>query len=266
MRIKVLILMLFSCLMISGLGFASDALVTINDQLIANDGLVVVENGIPYGLVSDFAQRMNIEVEWLKNAKLAVLTIDGDYLSFKMDSNLLIINNKSYEMEHNSFVEDSRIYVPFEVLAEKLGFTYQWDSTLLHVAIQSNELNVSSAEVKKLNYSEEDLLWLSRIIEAESKGGSLDKKTAVANVVLNRVNSAQFPNSIYEVIFQKGQFPPAYKSGFVTKIPSDLSIAAAKRALMGVEVAKNCLYFNYIPFATKTDSFYKLIEGDYFYY
>ncbi|GAB6107868.1 cell wall hydrolase [Fusibacter bizertensis] len=266
MRIKVLILMLFSCLMISGLGFASDALVTINDQLIVEDGLVVVESGIPYGLVSDFAQRMNIEVEWLQNAKLAVLTIDGDYLSFKMDSNLLIINNKSYEMEHNSFVEDGRIYIPFDVLAEKLGITYQWDSTLMHIAIQSNELKVLPSEVKKLNYSEEDLLWLARIIEAESRWGSLDKKTAIANVVLNRVNSAQFPNSIYEVIFQKGQFPPAYKSGFGTKIPSELSVAAAKRALMGVEIAKNCLYFNYIPFATKADSFYKLIEGDYFYY
>ncbi|MDH8678972.1 cell wall hydrolase [Fusibacter bizertensis] len=266
MRIKVLILMLFSCLMISGLGFASDALVTINDQLIVDEGLVVVENGIPYGLVSDFAQRMNIEVEWLQNAKLAVLTIDGDYLSFKMDSNLLIINNKSYEMKHNSFADNGRIYIPFEVLAEKLGITYQWDATLLHMTIQNSELEVLPSEVKELNYTDDDLLWLSRIIEAETRGGSLDKKTAVANVVLNRVNSTQFPNSIYEVIFQRNQFPPAYKSGFMTKVPSDLSVAAAKRALMGVEVAKDCLYFNYIPFATKTDSFYKLIEGDYFYY
>lgn len=266
MRIKVLILMLFSCLMISGLGFASDVLVTINDQLIIDDGLVIVENGVPYGLVSDFAQRMNIEVEWLQNAKLAVLTINGDYTSFKMDSNLLIINNKSYEMNYNSFVEDGRIYVPLEVIAEKLNFTYQWDPTLLIMKLQSSELTVSPSEIKPMNFTEEDVMWLSRIIEAESRGGSLDKKTAIANVVLNRVKSPQFPNSIYEVIFQRGQFPPAYKSGFMTRVPSELSVAAAKRALMGVEVAKNCLYFNYIPFATKADSFYKLIEGDYFYF
>jgi len=48
---------------------------------------------------------------------------------------------------------------------------------------------------------------------------SLEGKLAVANVVLNRVKSPSFPNTVYDVIFQKGQFPPAYKSGFKELVP-----------------------------------------------
>jgi len=63
---------------------------------------------------------------------------------------------------------------------------------------------------------------------------SLEGKLAVANVVLNRVKSPSFPNTVYDVIFQKGQFPPAYKSGFKELVPPDECIIAAKMALEGV--------------------------------
>ena len=85
-------------------------------------------------------------------------------------------------------------------------------------------------------------------------------------MVLNRVADPRFPNTIYEVIFQKGQFPPAYYSSFATLEPKEESFTAAKNALMGEVIIEDALYFNYIPFKSKSDDFIRNIEGDYFYY
>jgi len=69
---------------------------------------------------------------------------------------------------------------------------------------------------------------------------------------------------VYDVIFQKGQFPPAYKSGFKELVPPDECIIAAKMALEGVNNIGNCLYFNNRPFTSRSGTFYKKIEGEYF--
>ena len=266
MKSKVLVLTLFACLMLSGLAFADEVLVKVNDQFINHDDLVVYQDGVTYGLVSEFAGRMGVELDWLEVAKLAVLKIGEDYVSFQMDSDLLIINNKDFKMKGRTITINNRIYVPLEDLAAQLKIEYAWDPQLLLMSLKNPAFKVDASEIRKVNFTVEDVLWLSRIIDIEANGKSLNKKIAVANVVLNRVASPRFPNSVYDVIFQRGQFPPAYYSRFATLVPVESSVIAAKRALMGVEVAKDCLLFNNRPFASKSDSFYKLIEGDYFYY
>ena len=92
-------------------------------------------------------------------------------------------------------------------------------------------------------YDSESLYWLSRIIYAESGNQSLEGKLAVGNVVMNRVRSARFPDTVKGVIFQKNQFSPA-KSGSVYRTPNAESIAAAKLVLEGVEILPNALFFN----------------------
>lgn len=89
------------------------------------------------------------------------------------------------------------------------------------------------------------VFWLSRIISAESKGESLEGQIAVGNVVLNRVKSSEFPNTIYGVIFDDrwgGQFEPV-RNGTIYLEPTEQSIFAAKQCLSGVNNIGNCLYF-----------------------
>lgn len=89
------------------------------------------------------------------------------------------------------------------------------------------------------------VFWLSRIISAESKGESLQGQIAVGNVVLNRVKSPEFPNTIYGVIFDDrwgGQFEPV-RNGTIYLEPTEQSILAAKQCLSGVNNIGNCLYF-----------------------
>ncbi|MBP3285278.1 MAG: cell wall hydrolase [Clostridia bacterium] len=87
--------------------------------------------------------------------------------------------------------------------------------------------------------------WLSRIIEAEAAGESLKGKVAVGEVILNRVRSDEFPNTIWTVIFDTKfgiQFEPV-ANGSIYNTPSAESIKAAKIALDGSNYVGKCLYF-----------------------
>ena len=267
MRFKALVLMTLMVIVISSAAFASDSLLSINDQIITNDDMTFVDSGIVYGSVSMFAQRLGIEVTLLDRAKLAVVYKDENYVSFGMDSNKVLINNEYVPMEHSTRTVNGRIFVPMDYLSELFGFNYVWDENELTTKVSHPSMTVSADEIVNLgSYTEEDLLWLARIVDIEARDGSVMKKTAVANVVLNRVADPRFPNTIREVIFQRGQFPPAYYSSFSTLQPRENSFIAAKRAMLGIKVAEDCLYFNMVPFKSKAEDFYKNIEGDYFYY
>jgi N-acetylmuramoyl-L-alanine amidase len=83
---------------------------------------------------------------------------------------------------------------------------------------------VTAAKPSAVSSNELDLL--ARLVEAEASGEPYAGKVAVAYVVLNRVDSNQFPNSITAVINQSGQFTPV-SNGEIKKPAS----AASKRAV-----------------------------------
>lgn len=95
------------------------------------------------------------------------------------------------------------------------------------------------------NYSE-DLYWLSRIINAEASGEPYNGKIGVGNVVLNRVNSSNFPNTVKGVIFEyyKGipQFSPV-ANGTIYNNPTQESVQAAENALNGSNTVGVSTYF-----------------------
>ena len=136
------------------------------------------------------------------------------------------------------YIENGRTYVPLRVLGNSLGWAVDWDKALGGAAVTT----------ESGNWTEEDLYWLSRVISAESRGESLTGQMAVGNVVLNRMASADFPNTIREVVFDKRygtQFEPV-DNGTIYDAPTLSSIAAAKAVLAGQTVVEDCLYF-YAP-------------------
>ena len=102
-------------------------------------------------------------------------------------------------------------------------------------------------------YTEEELYWLSRIVSAEARGESIEGQVAVANVVLNRVKSDYFPDSIEEVIFQSGQFCPV-SSGSIYQDPVPSAVESAERALNGKRVLDKKVLFFYNPNTTSSSS------------
>lgn len=99
--------------------------------------------------------------------------------------------------------------------------------------------------------STEELLLLQKIVMAEAEGEPYEGKVAVANVVLNRLRSANFPDTIYDVIYQKSQFSPV-QNGRLDKVkPDQDSIDAVTSALRGhQEVTDDTYYFLSLKLAT----------------
>ena len=94
--------------------------------------------------------------------------------------------------------------------------------------------------------SNEDLHWLSRIIHAEARGESFQGKVAVGNVVLNRMKTAGFPNTVKEVVFEYTNGIPQFSpvaDGSIYLNPDEESIQAAREALSGVQPVGNATYF-----------------------
>ena len=94
-------------------------------------------------------------------------------------------------------------------------------------------------------YNSTDLYWLSRIISAEARGEPLEGQIAVGNVVLNRVRSSEFPNTVKEVIFDTKygvQFSPV-SNGSIYNTPTDSAVMAAKICLEGYTLSDRALYF-----------------------
>ncbi len=95
--------------------------------------------------------------------------------------------------------------------------------------------------------SADDTSLLAALIYCEAGNQSYDGMVAVGAVVMNRVNSPSFPNSISEVIYQSGQFTPASSGGLASALANGVPSAcydAAAAAINGENPIGSALYFN----------------------
>lgn len=109
----------------------------------------------------------------------------------------------------------------------------------------------SGAGANGSNISDSDLKLLARCVYGEARGEPYSGQVAVAAVVLNRVRSSKFPNTVYGVIYQRGAFT-AVSDGQINLTPNDSAYSAARDALGGWDPTGGCLYY-YNP-ATATSS------------
>ncbi len=93
--------------------------------------------------------------------------------------------------------------------------------------------------------SEEEVAMLGALIECEAGGESYEGKLAVGSVVMNRIRSSYFPNTLVEVIYQKGQFTPVTSGRFATVLSrgANASCIQAAREVLGGNITLNSLYF-----------------------
>ncbi len=83
---------------------------------------------------------------------------------------------------------------------------------------------------------------LAKLIYAEARGESYKGKVAVAAVVLNRVRSSEFPNTVSGVIYQKNAFE-SVTNGSINNTPTSECLRAAREAMNGWDPTGGCLYF-----------------------
>jgi spore germination cell wall hydrolase CwlJ-like protein len=125
-----------------------------------------------------------------------------------------------------------------------------------------NEIIENKEETKEeetvepaISLSNEEKDFLARLVEAEAKGESYEGKVAVATVVLNRVESPEFPdtvtNVINEVVGNAYAFTPV-QNGEINKPASDESIRAVEEALTRKDRIHDSIYFYNPEIATDT--------------
>ena len=119
----------------------------------------------------------------------------------------------------------------------------------------------------------DEYYWLYQIVEAEAGNQDEVGKILVVNVILNRVYSGTFPNSIKDVIFQaRGsvyQFQPVKNGRIYSVVPSDNTVSCVNRALNGEDYSQGALYF-----ACKTSKYswfntsltFLFVHGDHYFY
>lgn len=124
------------------------------------------------------------------------------------------------------------------------------------------DLNVSSSMENKVNeldarsitlaenptlMSDEDYDTLLRIVEAEAGSEDIKGRVLVANVVMNRVKSEDFPNTVTEVVWDNSdgvpQFSPTYDGRINEVAVSDETREAVKQALKGADYSEGALFF-----------------------
>lgn len=104
--------------------------------------------------------------------------------------------------------------------------THSSNSKQRKATIKKNGIN----NTKKLSYSENDLYILSHLIYGEAGNQNWNFQVATGSVVLNRVKSNKFPNSIKGVVFQRGQYACTWDGNY-NKTPSKQAKNVAKYLL-----------------------------------
>lgn len=190
-------------------------------------------------------------ISWNDGKKTATVHARGIKIHITQGNTYIEANGRYFASGEPIRNIDGRLYLPVRLIAAAFASTVSWDGTSYTVRItDSGKAPISGSSY----YDANEVYWLSRIIYAESGAEPFRGKIAVGNVVMNRVASAQFPNSVYGVIFDKKygvQFSPV-SNGAIYKTPNSDSVIAAKICLEGFSVNDKVLYFMNPALATNT--------------
>ena len=164
-------------------------------------------------------------------------------LSAATGQQYVVANDRYLYVEDGVKQLNGEVAVPVRVLAKIFNLEVGYDSATGNVTLTSQEESDAYLADGSAYDDSDALYWLSHIIYAESGNQPLAGKIAVGNVVMNRVASPLFPDTIYDVLFQRNQFSPAI-TGSIYRTPNAASVVAAKLVLDGAVVLENALFFN----------------------
>lgn len=124
-------------------------------------------------------------------------------------------------------------------------------STAAKLGVSLSGSVAASSTASSGGYSSSDVNLLAKLVYAEARGEPYKGQVAVAAVVLNRVRSSQFPNTVAGVIYQRNAFS-CVNDGQINLTPNAESKRAAQDALGGWDPSSGSLYY-YNP-STAVDS------------
>lgn len=239
------VLTLFSVPTEANKEFFAPVCVTVNKNYVKTNNHAFLKNGVTMVSLRDVGEIFSCAVSFDEASATAHIKNEDIHISVTKGKKYAYLNEKKVNLSSAAVILEGRMYVPLRFLSESLGAAVSWDSAMLCADISSSAASVPSHLSGSSPFSRDELYWLSKIVSAEARGEENRGKIAVANVILNRVTSNDFPNTIYGVIFDKNygvQFTPTL-DGSIYQNATTESVIAAKRALLGENISGKCLYF-----------------------
>jgi len=257
--------------------------IKVNNKIISSDVEPFVKNGTTYVPIRFIGEALKTDtIVWNQGAKTVLINKGSTKIALLINKNYAYVNDVYTQLDANAIIVNSRTFVPLRFISNCFGADVDWNQNTYTVSIntassskptssnsassskpssstssssrpsvntsnnssESSSIN-SSTTAANTSYKDDEVYWLARIIEAEASGEPFKGKVAVGEVILNRVESNDFPNTIWGVIFDTNfgvQFEPV-ANGSIYNTPTSESIEAAKTALNGSNYAGNSLYF-----------------------
>ena len=226
--------------------FDTPVCVTVNGNYLSMDTEPFLYEGVTFVPIRFVSEALGADsVSWNAEQRKAVIRQGNTSIELPAGKKYAYVNGKKVAVSQGVQLVNDRTYIPVRFVSENLDCSVAWDSSSYTVEIYKAGITVPAYLIGNRGFTDDEIYWLSKIIHAESRGEPMNGKIAVGNVVLNRVEDGQFPNSIYDVIFDREhgvQFSPV-ADGSIHQTPLGDSVIAAKRALRGEEEAGESLYF-----------------------
>lgn len=239
--------------------------VYLNGRQVSQMTLMNV-NGVPYCTVKYFFENVlaSAQVYWANNgSNVKGTTACGESFTLlaQPGSQTMYVNGQSIYIPNGIKILNGYTMAPIEQLANVFSGSqvgYDWNLNVYVVttgAYLAGSASAGAAQTTTVQtvqataaagsgyYDPQALDLIARVINAEAGSMSMEGKVSVGNVIMNRVASSEFPNTVYGVLYQPNQFTVVNYASF-QRTPSAESIAAAKQAMDGVNYVPGAMFYN----------------------
>ncbi len=252
--IRLLSLSLLLCLLVFSVpASAQETEPEVTDMRIYIDGLLSGRgyacSGTALLPVDDLCRFFDIELNLTRDEAAGKTILSGPGLDAEIPDGkeYLCANQRYLYAPGGALLIGGELYLPVEAMAKLLNLSCSAAEDMGRIDLDSSQWQLirGSSTYYSDNFGNEDVFWLARIIHAEAANQPLAGQIGVGNVVFNRVASEAYPDSVYDVIFDREhsiQFEPVM-NGTVYSEPDEQSVIAAYLCFEGYNTVGDCMYF-----------------------
>lgn len=199
-------------------------------------GDIGVKIGVPANHAGIYAGQINGKDMWIHCTSTAHTVVIGEFNFQKFYSPVSLIEN-SEDAVNNEY---NALQYGLDQESEVIDLDQNEKNSIDII----NELVYYSLNETNLVYTDEDVYTLAQLVIHEAGNEGLNGWIAVAEVVKNRVQSSLFPNTIPEVVYQKGQFSYVNEISQITPSQEVINtVTAVLKGHMSILNNPDCLYF-----------------------
>ena len=222
-----------------------DTALCVDGEYVSVEVARVQHDGVTYVALAPMAKELDESVQIGWDGSSSTVTVKSSKLSLiaKVGQLYIQANGRYLYVPEGVQMVGGKVTVPLSVLVKAFDARLSWDAASGTAVVNRGSGAVQSGDSY---YNQDDLFWLSRIIQAECGNQPLEGRMAVGNVVLNRVKNPAFPNTVKGVLSQKNQFTTWKNGALAKRTPNATSVIAAKLVLDGgeVESTKGATFFD----------------------